>query len=673
MSDLSILAIDFGTTNSYYCKCPADQLSPVGVDFGSGRDGIPTAILYRPDKEPLVGNPALHEYGEASSEERKSYRLCTQFKPDIATSKEAAKNAEDFLRTIVAQAQRQHISLDPARHDVIVGVPSEAGEAFRTKLQEIAREAGYGDVRLVDEPIGALLCHLWHKDFSPDEATRGVLIVDFGGGTCDFAFLRSLEECHSWGDMELGGRLFDDLFFQWFIEQNPSALKEIERAGDTYYVHSYLCREVKEFFSLTMARDRGESVNKSVGRYGSIRAMTWEGFSDRAKAYKPSEPFVRYLQSIGLEKRGQEPFSAGPKEKGPDPFFVRESTDLLAWFRNSLIGGLAEKNIATSDICRVILAGGSSQWPFVYDCLSEALGVERSNLMRSDRPYAVISEGLAIYSPLRRQFEVTRNRLRDELGEFCETKVRPLIRQVTQAYVADVANDITFELFDKNIKPILLEFRDKGGSIASLKETISSKAASFEPELKKIIDERMVTLRMGLPGQVRELLVKWFASHGLSVGEAQIEEGRKISAGAADSLGAVPDLYGGIMDTVGWFVVGIATSIGAIVCGGTGTAILVAGPIGLIGGALLTLAVAYLTVRYGKEKAQKLAESWQAPAWIVKRALTETKINKAREQFQSQLAESLTKETAALHEGFEARIRKITEMQIEGLSEIAQL
>jgi molecular chaperone DnaK (HSP70) len=71
----NILAIDFGTTNTYFCKCPADQISPVGVDFGTGRDGLPTAILYRGDREPLVGEPALHEYGEASPEERRGYRL----------------------------------------------------------------------------------------------------------------------------------------------------------------------------------------------------------------------------------------------------------------------------------------------------------------------------------------------------------------------------------------------------------------------------------------------------------------------------------------------------------------------------------------------------------------------------------------------------------------------
>ena len=87
------IAVDFGTTNSYFCKCPKDQLSPVGVDFGSGRDGIPTAILYRQDKSPLIGNWALHEYGEATPEERSQYRLRTQFKPDIAAGGDAASAA----------------------------------------------------------------------------------------------------------------------------------------------------------------------------------------------------------------------------------------------------------------------------------------------------------------------------------------------------------------------------------------------------------------------------------------------------------------------------------------------------------------------------------------------------------------------------------------------------
>ncbi|HNS20613.1 MAG TPA: Hsp70 family protein [Sedimentisphaerales bacterium] len=659
MESHNILAIDFGTTNTYFSKCPADQISPVGIDFGTGRDGLPTAILYRGDREPLVGEPALHEYGEASDGERKDYRLRTQFKPDIVSSEDAAKAATDFLRVVVEQAQRQHIALDPVKHDVIIGVPSEAHGPFRTKVSQIAREAGYGEVRLVDEPKGALLHHLWHKDFSPEEARRGILVIDFGGGTCDFAFLQSLQVSHSWGDMELGGRLFDDLFFQWLLEQNPGILKTMEKAGDTYYVHSYLCREVKEFFSLTMARDRSERVNKSVSRYGSLRGMDWDGFLERAKNFLPSPTFVLQMESMGV--RAQRILQR------------QQSMDLIEWFRTTLAHGLAEKAVATDQISRVILAGGSSQWPFVPDVVTETLGIDRSHLMRSDRPYAVISQGLAILPALQKNFEQTREKLRRDLPRFCQTRVRPLVERVTDNYVAGVASDVTSELFDRTIRPIVEEFREKGGSVKTLRESVAAQVKANEGKLRAILEKRMQTLQRGLPGELNELLRTWFESYGLSVGEKPIGEAQRTVIGQEIVQPDTPDLYNGIMDTVGWFAIALATAVGASITGGGGMALVAAGPVGWIAGAVIGAAVAFLAVRYGMSKAKELADTWSAPSWIVKNVLLPSRIARMRGDFQNRLKETLQSETRALQDELESRIRQVTERQVEGLSEVAQL
>ncbi len=669
METRNILAIDFGTTNTYFCKCPADQISPVGVDFGTGRDGLPTAILYRGAREPLVGEPALHEYGEAAPQEREGYRLHTQFKPDIVESEEAAQAATDFLKCVVLQAQRQHIALDPAQYDVIFGVPSEAQTEFRTKLSQIAKTAGYGDVRLMDEPKGALLHHLWHKDFSPEEARRGILVIDFGGGTCDFAFLQSLQVSHSWGDMELGGRLFDDLFFQWFLEENPGALKAMEKAGDTYYVHSYLCREIKEFFSLTMARDRFEKVSKSVGRYGSLRGMDWPGFLARAQRYTPSPTFVRHLKDMGL--RVTEDGKSGHLESAiRNP---QSEIDLIDWFRTTLSHGLTEQGIDTKTISRVILAGGSSQWPFVADVVTDALGVERSRLMRSDRPYAVIAQGLSILPALQKEFEETREELRHDVARFCRTQVRPLVQKVTDSYVAGVAADMTTELFDKIIRPILEEFRQKGGSVKSLREAISGQVKANEAKLMEIIEARMRTLRLGLPGELNELLRDWFGSYGLSVGEKPLEEAQQAGAGQDLVPPSTPDLYGSIMDVVGWFVVALAATVGAAISGGGGLHLLAAGPVGWVVGGVLVAMVAFLAVRYGTARAKELADTWNAPAWVVKNILMPSRIVSMRANFQTRLEETLRRETASLQGELESRIRTLTEKQVESLSEIAQL
>ncbi len=672
MDTPNILAIDFGTTNTYFSKCPADQISPVGIDFGTGRDGLPTAILYRGDREPLVGEPALHEYGEASPEERAGYQLRTQFKPDIVESREAAKAATDFLRVVVLQAQRQHIALDPTKYDVICGVPSEAQTPFRTKLSQIARAAGYGDVRLVDEPKGALLHHLWHKDFSPEEARRGILVIDFGGGTCDFALLQSLQVTHSWGDMELGGRLFDDLFFQWFVEQNPGALKAMEKAGDAYYVHSYLCREVKEFFSLTMARDRTETINKSIGRYGSLKGMTWAGFLDRARRYTPSPTFIRHLEDMGLRTFTLriDPADADAQSEIRNP---RSAIDLIDWFRTSLAQGLSEQAVDTSQISRVILAGGSSQWPFVPDVVTETLGVERSCLMRSDRPYAVIAQGLSILPALQKKFDETRDKLRSDLPEFCRARVRPLVERVTDSYVAGVAADVTSELFDKAIRPILEQFRQQGGSTRALRDSIAAEVKAHEGSLREIIEDRMQTLRRGLPGQLNEMLKAWFESYGLSVGERPIQEAQQVSVTQEMIQPISPDLYGAVMETVGWFVVALATTAGAAILGGGGIHLLAAGPAGWIAGAVLSAVVAFLAVRYGIARAQEIAEAWNAPAWLVKNVLLPSRIARMRTDFQQRLQQTLRRETAALQTQLEEKIGEITERQIDGLSEIAQL
>jgi hypothetical protein len=618
----------------------------------------------------------VHEYGEAAPQERAGYRLHTQFKPDIVESEEAARAATDFLKYVVLQAQRQHIILDPAQYEVIFGVPSEAQAQFRAKLSQIAKAAAYGDVRLMDEPKGALLHHLWHKDFSPEEARRGILVIDFGGGTCDFAFLQSLQVSHSWGDMELGGRLFDDLFFQWFLEQNRGALQAMEQAGDTYYVHSYVCREVKEFFSLTMARDRFEKVSKSVGRYGSLRNMDWPGFLDRAQRYTPSETFIRHLQDMGLPgaEDGERETEGGKAGRLVSTIrHPKSEIDLIDWFRTTLSHGLTEQGIDTRAISRVILAGGSSQWPFVADVVTDTLGVERARLMRSDRPYAVIAQGLSILPALQKQFDDTREQLRHDLPRFCRTQVRPLVAKVTDSYVAGVAADVTTELFDKIIRPILEEFRQKGGSVKSLRDSISGQVKANESKLTEIIEGRMRTLRLGLPGELNELLREWFGSYGLSVGDKPLAEAQRTGAGQDLVQPSTPDLYGSIVDVVGGFVVALAATAGAAISGGGGLHLLAAGPVGWVIGGVLVAMVAFLAVRYGTARAKELADTWNAPAWVARSILLPSRIVSMRADFQTRLEETLRTETTSLQEELESRIRTITENQVESLSEIAQL
>jgi molecular chaperone DnaK len=659
MSAKDVLAIDFGTANSYYCKCPGDQLTPNGIDFGDGRDGLATAILYRNSKAPLVGHAALEEYGEATVQERSRYILRTHFKPDIITSEEARRNAADFLGAVLEDARNQRLDITPELRQVIFGVPSEGGKEYRNALGAAARTAGYGEVEMVDEPKGALLYHVFHKDIPSADALKGLLVVDFGGGTCDFAFLRRGKVQHSWGNMRLGGRLFDDLFFQWFIDDNPGALESLRKDGSEYFAHSYLCRETKEFFSRTMARDRSEKVTKAVRHYGRITDMNWDTFLKRADSYSASETFSRFLAEIGGSEAIADSRNAG--------------IGLLSRFRKYLTDGLLAAKIDRSDIRFVILAGGSSLWPFVPDIVQEELGIERNRIMRSDRPYAAISEGLAILPALQARNRVTQEKLREELPRFLNTELKPLVVRRTKTVAEEIATGITQELFDEKLKLLLIEFRTQGGSVASLRGRFASTAASFEPRLRGLINEKVLVLTKGLPSDVKELQAKWFDAHGLALPEDDmVVEGVDAEKVGKSDL-EVPDFYGGIIDTISIFAMGFTTSIVAMICGGGGMALIASGPIGWIIGAVLGLGTGYLAKTYVAEKAKQMAKDWSVPGWILKMAIADGKIAKVREKLAADINSAVQRELSGMKDKLAELVSQQVEREIDALSDINHL
>jgi hypothetical protein len=217
------------------------------------------------------------------------------------------------------------------------------------------------------------------------------------------------------------------------------------------------------------------------------------------------------------------------------------------------------------------------------------------------------------------------------------------------------------------------EFREKGGSVKMLRESMAAQVKANESRFQAIIERRMQTLRRGLPGELNELLRDWFESYGLSVGERPIEEAERSAVGLEAVQPDMPDLYGGIMETVGWFVVALAATVGASISGGGGLALLASGPVGWIAGAIIGAVVTFLAVRYGMARAKEMANTWNAPAWIVKNVLLPSRIAKMRGDFQARLKETLQRETRTLQDELESRIRQVTEKQIEGLSEVTKL
>ncbi|MDR1925555.1 MAG: rod shape-determining protein [Planctomycetaceae bacterium] len=624
-NDRHVIAIDFGTSNTYITRCPNNINVPTEIQiYGNDSVGIETVLLYSNesgDISPYVGTLAVETIGDASEEDRKkyAYQFRSHFKPDILQSLEARRNAKDFFSALIRDAAKKNLNFFPKDNRVIIGVPSESPASYRSTLEEIAKDAGYGDVETIEEPFGAMLDAISANEFPIADIIDGLLVIDFGGGTCDYAFLKDGEVKHSWGDMHLGGRIFDDLFYRWYCEQNQGKEDELRRNGDDFIVRTHYCRECKEKFSQYVL-----NVNKpfsySFRQYGKMEGLTWDEFISRAKNYRPTESFKRFQDESGcpLPER-----------------LTNGSTDLLKWFEDSLKSGLDKAHIALSDIHVITLAGGSCQWKFVSDFCKEIWQDKR--IFSSPKPYAAIANGLAVLPALRKIYEQKKEQLQNEMPAFIDKEIAEMKTELNKANER-IVDQIMTELFDAKIKPVLHQFREKGGTVNQLEKDIAHESSSFENRINTIAKNEITNEIKSLFTLFLNHTRDWLKQHNLRLGNFAAFDPttgsvkmETVDAGIANNIVAV----------INTIVTGIIAIIIANICGGGGTAIIMTGPLGLLIGAIIGVAVGALIFLYGRKKATEMAKSYHIPALLLYPILTDAKIASCRDKMKKDLLQQL--------------------------------
>jgi molecular chaperone DnaK (HSP70) len=103
--------------------------------------------------------------------------------------------------------------------EATVTIPANWSPKQRRATKFAAHVAGFTDIELVEEPIAAL-SYIWKsrgETFNIGNPRENVLVVDFGGGTCDLAIVeidnrnRSMQIQRIEGSNALGGELIDQL------------------------------------------------------------------------------------------------------------------------------------------------------------------------------------------------------------------------------------------------------------------------------------------------------------------------------------------------------------------------------------------------------------------------------------------------------------------------------
>jgi len=645
----STVAIDFGTSNTFISRCPPDSLQPTPVLLESGYLGIETAVLFRPGKKNMIGAQAVQTWGNEEPQKRKGMDLRLGFKPEIHRSERSQEAAREFFSGLLRYGRESRVPLTGEYIDLYMGVPSNIGESYKKALADIADDAGLSPVNCKDEPLGALLYHLSIQDITPSETMGGVLIVDFGGGTCDFALMQQLEIIDSWGDSMLGGRLFDDLFFQWLIEENPGAREAMASEGADFFIHWQRCRELKESFSNFMSIHREEKWSGRVPYYGQIRGASWEDFIQRASNYTPSEEFRGYLQEIGREDHR---------------LFEEESINLIQWFSSEFKKALTHQ----VPLHKVILCGGSSLWPFVGEVIERSLRLPPEAVLRSDNPYAVISQGLSLLPNLERRLQKAQADLQEDLPRLMEKQVKAeIIDPIIDKMVDSISRRVSTLIVDEKLRDKLLEFRDSGGSLSELEAGLAAEIEISQEELgqavNREIEKVMERLQLKLSREIRD----WFQEKG---GIKPITvRGREEKPGYRVHL-QQPDLYeGSLLGKIDTIMRGLTGIILFIVF----EALITVGPVGLASGLIVALIIPFLGLRRSREKIKQIKLSPKISRVVFSRKMIDYTINRTRKQISREVKKELAERMQKPQEQLLEEINETIEREINSLSQLSAL
>ncbi len=220
------IGIDLGTTNSLVATVRSG-LPEVIVDE-SGRALLPSAVWYRADHAPVVGEVALAQRitdprNVVVSVKRWMGRSLSEIDSlaDLGDSgpRSPVQVSAEILKTLRERAE-QALGAAPdvlgIRHQEIMGavitVPAHFDDAQRQATKDSARLAGIPVLRLLNEPTAAAIA------YGLDQQAQGRFVIyDLGGGTFDVSILQLsrgvFEVLSTGGDTSLGGDDFDRTLF----------------------------------------------------------------------------------------------------------------------------------------------------------------------------------------------------------------------------------------------------------------------------------------------------------------------------------------------------------------------------------------------------------------------------------------------------------------------------
>ena len=344
-----IIGIDLGTTNS--CAAVLEAGAPKIIPNPEGGRTTPSVVAFKKG-ERIVGDAAKRQA-------LTNPNTCSSIKRLMGTNKKVELDGKKYTPEEISAMILSYIKdyaesyLGEKVDKAVITVPAYFNDAERQATKNAGKIAGLEVERIINEPTAAALSYGLEK-----EEGQTILVYDLGGGTFDVSILELgegvFEVKATNGNNKLGGDDFDQRIIDYII-------KEFKKENDIDLSDDKM--------AMQRLKEAAEQAKKNLSATVSTTI---------------SAPFI-------AKNEDDEPLHVDmtlTRAKFEDLI-----SDLVESTLEPVKKALKDAKMTKKDIDKVVLVGGSTRVPLVYETITKELGKEPS---REVNPDEVVAMGAAI-------------------------------------------------------------------------------------------------------------------------------------------------------------------------------------------------------------------------------------------------------------------------------------
>ena len=341
-----IIGIDLGTTNS--CVAVMEGGEPVVIANSEGARTTPSVVGFTKTGDRLVGQVAKRQ---AITNPENTVASIKRF---MGTDHKVTLNGKEYTPQQVSAMILQKLKADAEAYlgetvtEAVITVPAYFNDSQRQATKDAGTIAGLNVSRIINEPTAAALAYGVDK-----EDDQKIMVYDLGGGTFDVSIIEMgdgvTEVLATNGDTHLGGDDFDERIINWmadaFQTENGIDLRKDKMAAQRL-------KEAAEKAKIELSSAMSSQINLPFITADATGPKHLDMTLTRAK-------------------------------------FNELTADLVDRTMGPVRKALQDAGLRPSDLKKVLMVGGSTRIPAVYDAVKKELNCEPFKGINPDECVAV--------------------------------------------------------------------------------------------------------------------------------------------------------------------------------------------------------------------------------------------------------------------------------------------